>query len=228
MAAKIWAKEAKLKCKQNRDFEFNDLMEEISQWIKIAQQLRLNDPRQTAKVAAVEVTTETPPPRRPTRRPPQTEISSDKPYDGATTSSTNAWALPTPTSSSAPPTTRCPACQGNHPVVKCPVLARLHPDAKAVKVRDSGLCFKCLSTGHIARDCPSPATCGCCLGRHHTILHGRTPISSRPESPRGTPPLSATATPFQPPPPGATPAIPPVPRTTAPTGVVTPEGATEI
>ena len=37
MSSKIWAKDAKLKCKQNRNFEFDDLMEEISVWIQVAQ-----------------------------------------------------------------------------------------------------------------------------------------------------------------------------------------------
>ena len=64
MASKIWAKDAKLKCKQNRKFEFDDLMEEISQWIRIAQPLRLNGSHQTAKIAAAEVTTEVLPPKR--------------------------------------------------------------------------------------------------------------------------------------------------------------------
>ena len=231
MATKIWAKDAKFKCKQNRDFEFGDLMEEISQWIKIAQQLRLSGSHQTAKVAATEVTTETPPPRRLSRRPHQTETSTDRPNDRAAPPPTHAWALPTPVSSSAPPTTQCPACQGIHPVVKCLLLARLTPDAKAVKIRDSGLCFQCLISGHISRDCPSPAICACCHGRHHTILHGRTPPTSRPDTPRGGPSLSATAAPFHQPPallPATPPIIPSVPRTAAPTGVVTPEGTTEI
>ena len=78
MATQIWAKDAKLKYKQNRNFEFDDLMEEISQWIKIAPQLRLNGSHQTAKVAAAEVTTETLPPRRPSRRPYQTEMPTTK------------------------------------------------------------------------------------------------------------------------------------------------------
>ena len=144
MATKIWAKDAKLKCKQNRDFEFDDLMEEISQWIKIAQQLRLNSSHQTAKIVTVEVTADILPTRRPSRRP--TETPADRSHE------TSPWTSPPPTSLS-PSAAQCPICQRTHPIERCPVLAKLDPDAKAIKIRDSGLCFQCLFWPRLARLC---------------------------------------------------------------------------
>ena len=44
---------------------------------------------------------------------------------------------------------------------------------RATKLKDKGLCFHCLTHGHLARSCPDIQTCTICNGRHNTILHGR-------------------------------------------------------
>ena len=118
---------------------------------------RQNSLGHTAKIAATEVTAKVLPARRSQRRPYQAESFADK-----------AAAPTSPTPPAPPPTTQCPVCQRYQPVKKCPTLARLDPVAKATKIRDSGLCFQCLSTGHISRNCTNPATCMVCLQHHHS------------------------------------------------------------
>ena len=45
-------------------------------------------------------------------------------------------------------------------------------DQREAFVRQNGVCFRCLQTGHIARECKRDYKCSICQGRHHAALHG--------------------------------------------------------
>ena len=73
----------------------------------------------------------------------------------------------------APPT--CACCEGCHTVPQCPEFTALSLSERAEAVRQHGLCWSCLTGGHVARKCPSRHRCSAapdCNGRHHQLLHG--------------------------------------------------------
>jgi len=68
---------------------------------------------------------------------------------------------------------KCKFCSENHFISKCENFLSKDQDFKSTWMRDSGLCFSCLSTGHMARDCKKKRKCGLngCDRYHHRILH---------------------------------------------------------
>ncbi|CAB4033212.1 Hypothetical predicted protein [Paramuricea clavata] len=62
---------------------------------------------------------------------------------------------------------------GNHPTSRCPQFIALNPDNRAEKVKETKLCFWCLSPGHRSQNCPTPKECntGGCKKRHHPLMH---------------------------------------------------------
>lgn len=65
---------------------------------------------------------------------------------------------------------RCHYCQGEHYVGRCPSLEALPAAERFGKLKDSNLCYNCLTPGHGTRDCKSRHKCAKCNGSHHTIL----------------------------------------------------------
>lgn len=65
---------------------------------------------------------------------------------------------------------RCYYCNGEHHIGKCPKLEALPPAERFSKVKDSDLCYNCLTPGHSTRTCGSRYRCAKCNGQHHTIL----------------------------------------------------------
>ena len=63
---------------------------------------------------------------------------------------------------------RCGMCNKGHGMAKCPVLLKLSARDRHLEVRNKGLCFRCLTSGHRAAACD--ATCEKCKGRHHSVL----------------------------------------------------------
>ena len=67
----------------------------------------------------------------------------------------------------------CMYCKrGNHRLSDCWSFMATTPQVRSDFVRKAGLCFGCLSYGHITKDCPEKSTCTKCQGRHPTSLHG--------------------------------------------------------
>ena len=80
----------------------------------------------------------------------------------------------------------CSACRGHsHPLFVCNVFRGWTQAQRNEHVKNSRLCYNCLSHSHGTRDCTSTHFCRTCGGRHHTLLH-------RPSVP-APPPPSTTA-----------------------------------
>ena len=61
----------------------------------------------------------------------------------------------------------CGFCHKNHKTDKCWGVLNLSIPERQEKMKEAGLCFRCLGTGHIARGCA--AKCSQCQGRHHKL-----------------------------------------------------------
>ena len=79
---------------------------------------------------------------------------------------------------------RCGACEGNHQVISCPTFKSMSAEDKKKVCMGSGLCFKCLQSGHASRFCKEDGRCSTCDRYHHTLLHALFP-SSNPAPPAG-------------------------------------------
>lgn len=86
---------------------------------------------------------------------------------------------------------RCHYCGGEHHIGKCPDLEALLAAERFEKVKDSNLCYNCLTPGHRTRDCGSRYRCAKCDGQHHTILCRTTKQASTEASGGGKPSSSA-------------------------------------
>lgn len=65
----------------------------------------------------------------------------------------------------------CLYCACGHALEQCPQLGRkVHRD-KLNFLREKGLCFGCLCTGHLSRNCDRRITCRRCNQAHPSILH---------------------------------------------------------
>ncbi len=64
---------------------------------------------------------------------------------------------------------KCQYCQCPHKVTRCPTLLDLPPEKRFDVLRKSGLCFNCLRSGHMSKQCPSGG-CRQCGRRHNTIF----------------------------------------------------------
>ena len=65
----------------------------------------------------------------------------------------------------------CTFCQEKHSILICTKFKIKSQDFRMKFVRDSRLCFSCLSRGHQARDCRNKKACDVCQGRHPTVMH---------------------------------------------------------
>lgn len=65
---------------------------------------------------------------------------------------------------------KCHYCSGDHYIGKCPILEAIKPEDRFDKVKDSNLCYNCLTPGHSTKMCKSKYRCANCGGQHHTIL----------------------------------------------------------
>ena len=69
---------------------------------------------------------------------------------------------------------KCICCGGPHKTDSCQKLWAMDMDARLKWARDNEICLKCLTPGHVGRDCPNPATCSVCSRPgHHGLFHGR-------------------------------------------------------
>jgi hypothetical protein len=68
----------------------------------------------------------------------------------------------------------CPHCKvSGHPTYLCDDFKSLSVKDRYNSVRDNKLCIRCLSQGHIAKDCKVRFSCDIdkCNKRHHRLLH---------------------------------------------------------
>ncbi|KRX34940.1 hypothetical protein T05_2291, partial [Trichinella murrelli] len=77
----------------------------------------------------------------------------------------------------------CPFCEGDHDATCCQRFLDAEYSARMSMSREKGVCYKCLKTGHRARECRTRRPCGVdgCRQPHHQLLHSSaTRKSSRP------------------------------------------------
>lgn len=68
-------------------------------------------------------------------------------------------------------TTTCTFCSGSHRIFYCEKFKALRVNSRSAAIREKGLCYNCLSSGHVSKDCKSIYTCRICKGRHNSLLH---------------------------------------------------------
>ena len=74
------------------------------------------------------------------------------------------------------PSQNCIACgNGQHALGKCREFLKMTHQDKQTFVKRKGLCFLCLTHGHVVADCPAGATIKCpvndCGARHNAVFH---------------------------------------------------------
>lgn len=88
------------------------------------------------------------------------------------------------------PEPSCPFCRCKHTLEQCkPFFEETHRN-KLNFVKSEGICFGCLSIGHISRDCKQRLTCRVCKQAHPSALHiyvknGPTKQTERPSGVAG-------------------------------------------
>lgn len=68
----------------------------------------------------------------------------------------------------------CEICKQEHSVRKCPQFLKFSLSKRMEKAKEKKLCFKCLSSGHMLKDCKF-GPCPRCEGRHGTALCPENP-----------------------------------------------------
>ena len=61
----------------------------------------------------------------------------------------------------------CGFCKGSHQSASCPDLLALPVGDRPAKIRNAGMCFRCLRTGHKGFNCSE--RCKHCKGKHHAV-----------------------------------------------------------
>ncbi len=65
----------------------------------------------------------------------------------------------------------CSKCSADHGLYACEEFKALIFDEKSAFIKEKGLCFNCLRSGHNSKDCKSKTGCRICKKRHNTLLH---------------------------------------------------------
>ncbi|XP_027839404.2 uncharacterized protein LOC114121329 [Aphis gossypii] len=66
---------------------------------------------------------------------------------------------------------KCPCCTGLHRIYACDKFKELSINDRLNIIRDTRLCFNCLSAYHTTKTCKSNGSCGECGLKHNTLLH---------------------------------------------------------
>ena len=76
-------------------------------------------------------------------------------------------------SSQAKPKQSCQFCKrSNHSLHDCRDIMKVTLTERQEFIKKNGLCFGCLSHGHLSKDCTAKSVCRKCKGKHPTCLHG--------------------------------------------------------
>ena len=70
-----------------------------------------------------------------------------------------------------PATGNCPRCDATHKLDACPIFSELTSPDRRRFMKNQGLCFRCMSSGHTAKACESGIKCDKCDIPHHPMLH---------------------------------------------------------
>lgn len=62
-------------------------------------------------------------------------------------------------------------CGGEHTLDVCVQMGRMPHERKIGFLKENGICFGCLCTGHISKDCRKRISCSRCSLKHPTVLH---------------------------------------------------------
>ena len=171
MADRFYEKEAKKMKKDKRfKFKFQDLINEVADRAQVLKLQGKNTSKTlTAKVAAVaggpqgsfRDILKNSPPKQQGPLPVKTAISPVK----------------------------CRFCQENHQTEVCTKLMSMGLQQRVEALKRGGFCFRCLSRGHMERECTrvQPPICRTCKMGHQSMLHNlggraqtRTPQSGNP------------------------------------------------
>ena len=78
----------------------------------------------------------------------------------------------------------CLLCKGDHRLGQCESFIGKSLDQRMVVIKDNGCCLRCLSRGHMSKECTSRNKCGTnnCGQPHHPLLHDAPSISNTPAS----------------------------------------------
>ncbi len=64
----------------------------------------------------------------------------------------------------------CLFCQGNHVLERCYALKKSQRE-KIDFLKGKGICFSCLKSGHVSKECDNRLVCEVCKQMHPTVLH---------------------------------------------------------
>ncbi|XP_037826545.1 uncharacterized protein LOC119614493 [Lucilia sericata] len=65
----------------------------------------------------------------------------------------------------------CKLCEKNHTLRECSSFNSLGLNQRIEFVNENGICYNCLATGHVIKDCYSAFKCRYCGGKHNSLLH---------------------------------------------------------
>ena len=82
----------------------------------------------------------------------------------------------------------CVCCSQSHKLEECPKLKEKKHRDKIDFLKEKGMCFGCLCSGHMSKNCDRRLTCKECGQSHPTVLHisGKTRTSTGSEHTKGT------------------------------------------
>ena len=87
-------------------------------------------------------------------------------------------------------TVRCPIHNTAHDLQDCRAFREKSPDEKISFVKENRLCFRCLRTGHIGKNCKTLVRCDVCSKSHATVMHRPAPSQEAPPAGNQTPPTA--------------------------------------
>ena len=112
--------------------------------------------------------------------------SYNKPTANAKVSTTTANPAAKKESSSAPTkkpaTGNCPRCDAGHKLDACSIFSEMTSPDRRKFMKNQGLCFRCMSSGHMAKACDSGIKCDQCDIPHHPMLHPAPGETKQPNS----------------------------------------------
>ena len=84
----------------------------------------------------------------------------------------------------------CLKCKENHALYSCEQFRRLNVADRKKFVQDVKLCFNCLRSGHMVKDCSSQKGCRTCGKLHNTLLHNEVITQSSSSEDKWKPTIS--------------------------------------
>ena len=105
--------------------------------------------------------------------PPSINSIAKKPVGSASTATNQSNAT------SQNKTLTCLLCKGDHRLASCPTFTSSSLEERVKVIKQHSCCIRCLSKGHISRDCFSKKKCNVaeCTAHHHPLLHGAPKFS---------------------------------------------------